>query len=81
MAKFARSAAARFASAEMSDPITNAMSSIEKMLDNHAHASMEFPKPDPFEHGLQVGKYFGAQAALKILQDVLSADAEANAKL
>jgi len=65
----------------MADPIARAISELRDVLDEHAHAAMVVPKPDPFEHGLQVGKYYGAQAALKLLQDILSADAEANTKL
>lgn len=65
----------------MSDPIASAISILQKKLDNHAHDNMDIPKPDPFEHGIRVGQYWGVRDAIKTLQDVLSADAEANSKL
>jgi hypothetical protein len=38
---------------------------------------MEFPKADPFEHGVQVGIYSGLLDALSIIDAVLSKDEEA----
>jgi hypothetical protein len=37
----------------------------------------DFPKSDPFEHGVQVGKYAGLRAALEIIDSVLK-DQEAH---
>jgi len=36
-----------------------------------AEASMMRPKSDPFEHGVQTGRYQGLQLALEILESLL----------
>ena len=36
-----------------------------------ATAGMMFPKSDPFEHGVQAGKYQGVQLALDIIENLL----------
>ncbi len=33
--------------------------------------AMEFPKPDPFDHGAQVGVYQGLSEALNVIETVL----------
>lgn len=65
----------------MADPIATAIDQLQMKLDRHAHDNMEYPKSDPYEHGVKVGQYWGVLDALKVLRDVLAADAEAAAKL
>lgn len=40
-------------------------------MDEQAHGSCRFPKADPFEHGVQVGKYQGMEGALKLLTSLI----------
>lgn len=40
-------------------------------LQHLSETAMLFPKPDPFEHGVQVGKYQGVQSALDLLDNIL----------
>ena len=47
---------------------------VKQTLSQHAEDSMEFPKAEPFEHGLQVGKYQGIQYALNILEVIMRDD-------
>jgi hypothetical protein len=43
----------------------------KEALAQTAADSMKFPKSDPFEHGVQCGRYQGIQFALDILEDIL----------
>ena len=65
----------------MSDPVAVAIHKLREAQNKYAQEAMQFPKAEPFEHGRQVGRYEGYQVALDLLYDVLSADAEADAKL
>lgn len=42
-----------------------------------AEASMMRPKSDPFEHGVQAGRYQGLQLALETLESLLRDDLNA----
>jgi hypothetical protein len=57
--------------------IGDILRNIKGKLDEQAHGSMEFPKAEPFEHGVQVGIYSGLLDALSIIDAVLSKDEEA----
>lgn len=41
-----------------------------------AKGAMEYPKSDPFEHGIQVGYFRGVQEALNILENIMNDDYE-----
>lgn len=49
---------------------------IKKEKEGMAEAAMLFPKPLPFEHGMQAGKYQGLERALEILESLLRDDLE-----
>lgn len=57
-------------------PEVHFMVEARKALTEMAEDSMMFPKPDPFEHGVQVGKYQGVRFALELLESILRDDAE-----
>lgn len=46
-------------------------------IDRQAHDSLQFPKAEPFEHGLQAGIYQGLKLSLSIVENVLARDEEA----
>lgn len=59
------------------DPVVGRfIGNVKKALAEHAEYSMRFPKPDPFEHGRQVGIYQGLGIALDHLEDVLNSTQE-----
>lgn len=43
----------------------------KKALAGMAEGAMQFPKADPFEHGVQCGRHQGVQFALDILDNIL----------
>lgn len=43
----------------------------KKNLAEMAEGAMQFPKADPFEHGVQCGRHQGVQLALDILDNIL----------
>jgi hypothetical protein len=49
-------------------------------MQDELQALGDFPKPDPFEHGLQVGRYRGMQFALGRISAVLNAEAEEDSR-
>ncbi len=65
----------------MSDPvIVKFIVEGRKSLSELAEDAMMYPKSDPFEHGVQTGKYQGIRFALELLESILreTADKEAN---
>lgn len=48
----------------------------KEALAEMAEGAMQFPRSEPFPHGVQVGKYQGLQFALEILESILSDDKE-----
>lgn len=56
----------------MSAPIvTQFMVEAKQALAKMAEESMRYPKSDPFEHGVQCGKWQGVEFALGMLDDIL----------
>lgn len=54
------------------DPIVGRfIGEVKKTLAETAEDSMMYPKGDPFEHGVQVGKYQGLKFSLDILESIL----------
>lgn len=51
--------------------ITRFIGEAKDSLNQIANDSMKYPKADPFEHGIQAGKYQGLLFALEILEDIL----------
>lgn len=47
-----------------------AIDRIEQLMEDWAVANMEMPKSDPYEHGVQVGKYHGLKQALDLIEEV-----------
>ena len=61
----------------MNDPIiVHFMVEAKKALAEMAEDSMVYPKHEPFEHGVQVGKYQGIRFALELLDSILRDEAE-----
>ena len=59
----------------MSDKIIERyVGEVKRALADNAEGSMMFPKAEPFDHGVQVGKYQGLNFALELLQGVLRDD-------
>ena len=52
------------------------ISELKRAQEEIATAGMMFPKSDPFEHGVQAGKYQGVQLALDIIENLLRDDLE-----
>lgn len=55
----------------MSDPVVKFIAEARRRLQEQAEAAMTMPKSDPFEHGVQVGRYQGAQSSLDLLTAIL----------
>lgn len=47
------------------------ISELKRAQEEIATAGMMRPKADPFEHGVQAGKYQGVQLALDIIENLL----------
>lgn len=57
----------------MSDKLVGRfVSELKLKQEELAHAAMQFPKSDAFEHGVQVGVYRGLDFALDLLNGILS---------
>ena len=50
------------------------VSKLEETQLELARTSMQFPKAEPFDHGVQVGKYQGLQLALELIDNILRDD-------
>jgi len=62
----------------MSDPtIGRFIGEVKSELTTSAKDAMLFPKSEPFDHGVQVGRYQGLQLALDILETMLRDNLEA----
>lgn len=55
----------------MSNSIEQFIGEIKTRMVDHAQSTMEFPKSEPYDHGVQVGVYRGLQAALDVLDAIL----------
>lgn len=55
----------------MSGPLERFLHEAKKALGQNAEDSMMFPKADPFEHGVQVGKYQGMRMAMDLVEDII----------
>ena len=63
------------------DKVLNAiLDGIKFEIEKQAHDSMQFPKAESFERGIQVGVYQGLRAALTAVENVLGAEEEAERK-
>ena len=51
--------------------ITKLISALKYAQEEIATASMMRPKSDPFEHGIQAGRYQGFQLALEAIDNLL----------
>ena len=51
--------------------ITTFIGEVKRNLAEMAEGAMQFPKADPFEHGVQCGRHQGVQLALDILDNIL----------
>lgn len=60
----------------MSAEFAKAMAKLNDERDEQAHGAMNYPKSDPFEHGVQVGLYRGLQKAQELLQQMLEEEKE-----
>ena len=58
--------------------ITLFMLKTEQALSELAEGSMTHPSSDPFEHGMRCGRYQGMKEALRILDNIISGDEEAD---
>lgn len=56
--------------------ISKLISELKRAQEEFAKVGMMYPKSDPFEHGVQAGKYQGVQFALDTLDDILRDDNE-----
>ena len=54
---------------------------LRQEMSSHAEASMQFPKDQPFDHGVQIGEWRGLQRALQIVDAVLKDTEETEARL
>lgn len=62
----------------INDKVINAiLDGIKYDLEKQAHDSMQFPKSESFERGVQTGIYQGLKQALSVIDTVLGADEEA----
>jgi hypothetical protein len=59
----------------MSHDIVKAMVGLREARQKYAEAAMDYPKADPFDHGIQVGNYRGLGVAIEFL-DALIRDAQ-----
>lgn len=54
------------------DPIVGRfIGEVKKTLAANAEDAMQFPRHEPFEHGVQVGTYQGLRLSLEILESIL----------
>ena len=51
--------------------VSRYINEVKATLVETAVGAMEFAKSEPFEHGVQVGKYRGIQYALEILENIM----------
>jgi hypothetical protein len=65
----------------MRDPAVEAMAKIKQQLDEHAHGSMQSAHSDLYDFGRKVGVYEGLLRAVAVIEDILSADDQADAQL
>lgn len=64
----------------MSHELNKIIAELRETQQEYANGAMQFPKPDPFEHGVQVGVWRGVQLALDTIDAVLSEQAAQDAK-
>jgi hypothetical protein len=56
----------------MDRTVTNIISTLKAEQQVLLESTCDFPKADPFHHGLQVGEYRGIRKALEIIESVLN---------
>lgn len=49
---------------------------LKAAMNDTAHGGCKLPKADPFEHGIQAGRYQGLQEALTLLEAEIEDEAE-----
>jgi hypothetical protein len=53
------------------DPLVICIQVLRQLMDESAKAGMDRPKKEPFEHGVEVGKYQGMARAVQEMDAVL----------
>jgi hypothetical protein len=64
----------------MSKDVVKIMAGLREARQKFAEAAMEYPKADPFEHGVQVGTHRGLGVALDFIDAVLRDEQEDEAR-
>ena len=56
----------------MDKTIQQIIGALKSVSSETLHSLGDFPKPDPFEHGIAVGMYRGLNQALEVVEQVLN---------